>query len=308
MSSQTPGILNRSTQDVLVLADDKITIRNNVKVYGTLEVGLIRATEVIADQRYEKQYLEFSSDSGVVGSGLLWVNENSNKQFVLRNNPDRFWSTESIDMPRNQSYMIDGYPVLTSSYLGNTVTHSNIQHLGNLKQLTVFGPVNLSDSIFFNPTSERLGIGIEEANGRVSVYDNTYDVEIVIDTNKDGFGKFGTYNTKGLAIVTDNQSRISVDPQGNITIGHEYKDNNTTRIFGKLGVGVNNPKENLEVAGNIKWSNKLFATGNTPPTTGAYTKGDIIWNNEPKSNSYIGWVCTATGNPGLWRPFGLIQP
>lgn len=308
MSEQLPGIVNKSTQDVLILADDKITIRNNVKVYGTIEAGLIRASELIADQRYEKQYLEFSGEAGVIGTGLLWTTKSSNKQFVLRNNPDRFWSTESIDIPRNQSYMIDGAPVLTANYLGNTITHSNLQHLGNLKELTVFGAVNVSDSIFFNPVSERLGLGIEEGNGKLSVYDNTHDVEIVVDTDKDGYGKIGTYNTKGLTLVTDNQSRITIDSHGNLTIGHEYKDTNTTRIFGKVGIGVKNPKETLEVAGNIKWANKLFAIDTKPPESGSYTKGDIIWNSEPKANSYIGWVCTATGNPGIWRPFGLIQP
>ena len=307
MPEQIPGILNKSTQEVLVLADDKITIRNNVKVYGTIEAGLIKASELIADQRYEKQYLEFTGEAGVIGTGLLWITKDSNKQFVLRNNPDRFWSTESFDIPRSSSYMIDSNPVLTANYLGNTVTHSNLQYLGNLKELTVFGAVNFSDSVFFNPVSERLGLGIEEGNGKLSVYDNTYDVEIVIDADKDGFGKIGTYNTKGLTLVTDNQARITVDSHGNVTVGHEQKDTNVTRIFGKVGLGVKNPKENLEIAGNIKWANKLFTTGTSAPDAGTYTKGDIVWNSDPKSNSYIGWVCTSSGNPGLWRPFGLIQ-
>ena len=35
-------------------------------------------------------------------------------------------------------------------------------------------------------------------------------------------------------------------------------------------------------------------------------KGDIIWNIQPRMNSYVGWVCIQTGAPGLWSPFGKI--
>lgn len=308
MSEKTFGILNKATQDVLVLADDKIIVRNNIKINGTIEAGLIRATELIADQRYEKQYLEFASDAGVIGSGLLWVSKDSNKQFVLRNNPSRFWSTESLDIPRTESYMIDGLPVISATYLGNTVTHSNLQNLGALKKLTVVGDVNISDTVFFNNSTGRLGIGTQEPNGKLSIIDDVYNVEFVIDSDNEGNAKLGTYNTKGLSVITDNQSRVFIDSYGNVTIGYEQKDTNITRIFGKVGLGVKNPRETLEIAGNIKWSNKLFTVGNKVPEDGHYVKGDIIWNSDPKTNAYIGWVCISTGAPGTWRPFGLIQP
>jgi Pectate lyase superfamily protein len=43
------------------------------------------------------------------------------------------------------------------------------------------------------------------------------------------------------------------------------------------------------------------------PTTGTYNKGDIIYNTNPASAGYVGWVCTVGGNPGTWKGFGLIQ-
>lgn len=306
MQDQKSGITDKSSQEVVILTDDKITLRANVKVYGVLEAGLVRTTEIIADQRYEKQFLEFANPSGNVGSGLLWINDGHNRQFVLRNNPDRFWSTEAIDIEQTKSFMIGGNVVLGSNFLGNSVTASNLQSLGNLKKLDVSGPVNFADAIFFNPHSGRLGVGIEAGNSTLSVYDATYDVELTIGVTDAGSGKIGTYNTKSLDIVTDNQTRIAIDNFGNVTVGHETKDSTVTRVYGKLGVGVKNPRESLEVAGNIRWSNKLFQTGNGIPADGSYQKGDIVWNTEPKPNTYIGWVCTTSGSPGLWRPFGLI--
>lgn len=308
MEPPKSGILDNSTQEIMVLNDDKITFRTSVKVYGVLEAGLIRATEVIADQRYEKQYLEFASPHGNIGSGLLWSNPAGNHQFVLRTNPSRFWASEAIDIPQNQSFMIGGTPAIGYNFLGNNITDSNIQTLGNLKALNVNGRVNFGDNVYYNPFSQRFSIGLEESNAKFSVYDGIYDVEVVVGTTDSGNGKIGTYNTKSLDIITDNQSRITVDAFGNVTFGHETRDNTITRVYGKLSIGIKNPKESLEVAGNIRWSNKLFEIGASIPTTGTYQKGDIVWNTEPKPNNYIGWVCILSGTPGKWKSFGLITP
>ena len=74
----------------------------------------------------------------------------------------------------------------------------------------------------------------------------------------------------------------------------------------KARFGVKNPTEQLEVAGNIRFGNRLFTQGNGSPDSGNHQKGDIVWNTDPKPQSYIGWVCIQSGNPGLWAPFGLI--
>jgi hypothetical protein len=305
MENTKSGILDSTTKQVMVLSDDKVTLRSNVKVYGTLEAGLIRATELIADQRYEKQFLEFANPDGVVGSGLLWSRADGNRQFVLRNGPDRFWSTESIDIPQKQSYMIGGQVALASNYLGNSIVASNLQSLGNLKSLTVNGSANIADKFFFNEKSGRLGLGTENPNAIFAVYEPIHDVELVMDTTDTGAGKIGTHNTRALEIVTDNQTRICVDASGTVTVGHETR-NTTMRVYGKLSVGVKNPQESLEVSGNIRWSNRLFTSANGAPDSGSYHKGDIVWNSDPKPNTYVGWICVAAGAPGKWHPFGLI--
>jgi uncharacterized protein YfiM (DUF2279 family) len=42
------------------------------------------------------------------------------------------------------------------------------------------------------------------------------------------------------------------------------------------------------------------------PTTGTWSRGDIVYNTAPASAGYVGWVCTAAGTPGTWKAFGLI--
>ena len=303
--SEINGILDNSTQQVVVLSDDKITLRGNVKIHGVLDVGLIKTTEIIADSRFEKKFLTFAAPEGtdLAGTGLIWADKVQNKQLVYRANPDRFFFSEHLELPSDKAIIIDGTPLLTYNELGATVVSSNLRKVGTLKELKVGGNVNLGDTVFFSPTNQRFSIGIEESNALFSIYDNVYDVEFVVEGNEHGNAKVGTYNNKGLDFVTGNQTRVSIGQNGNITLGTESTQ---TILNGKVGINVKNPKEALEVAGNIKFQGKLFATADNQPTEGSYQKGDIIWNSEPLPSKYIGWVCTASGNPGIWAPFGLI--
>ena len=43
------------------------------------------------------------------------------------------------------------------------------------------------------------------------------------------------------------------------------------------------------------------------PTSGKHSRGDWFKNSEPSAAGYFGWVCTASGEPGTWKGFGVIQ-
>jgi hypothetical protein len=316
------GIKDLSTKQSLVIEDDKITVKSasidtldrgvvikgDVKVYGILDAGFIRTTEIMTNVRHEKQYLEFASPEGdSAGRGLLWAGDQP-RQFIFMINPNRFWSTEHIDLPGDKSYHIDGTPVIFRDKLGSNIVNSNLQSVGTLKNLSVAGEVNINDHIFYNPISQRLSLGQDAGNGLFSVYDYTNNVEIIIDSSENGHGRIGTYNNKGLDLVTGDQVCVSINELGHVTVGSEYKDSTVTRIYGKVGVGIKHPKEQLEVAGNLKFGNRLFANGDSAPTEGTYQTGDIVWNSIPRIGMPIGWVCIQTGIPGQWQPFGTIQP
>lgn len=316
------GIKDNSTKQSLLIEDDRIVvktatidminsdlvIKGDVKIYGILDAGFIRTTEILTNQRYEKQYLEFASPGrDSAGTGLLWLGGQQNRQLIFKLDPDRFWLTEHLDIPSDKNYLIEGTPVLTVDSLGTGIINSKLQNVGILQQLTVAGELNINDYVFYNPVSQRFSLGTDSGNGLFSVFDYINNVEVIIDSSENGYGKIGTHNTKGLELVTDDTARISITESGNVTIGNEYKDSTVTRVYGKLGVGVKNPKEQFEVAGNMKMGNRLFSNGDSSPTDGAYQKGDIIWNSNPKPDSYVGWICVVTGNPGTWKPFGKIE-
>ena len=302
----TDGKLTVPTISVSTV-DGNITVRGDVKVYGVLDAGFIRTTEVITNQRYEKQFLEFASPQGdAVGTGLLWIGSR-NRQLIFKLDPDRFWMSENIDMPADKSYLINGVPALSNDGLGLNVIKSSLQSVGTLESLTVSGELNIADHIHYNPISQRLGIGTDSPNGLISLFDYINNVEIILDSDsKTGYGKVGTFSTKGFEIVTDDTARITITETGNITLGQEYKESTVIRAYGKLGLGVKNPNEQLEVAGNIKFGNRLFTNGNSAPISGSYQIGDIVWNSNPRPGNYVGWICTGSGAPGVWNGFGLI--
>lgn len=49
------------------------------------------------------------------------------------------------------------------------------------------------------------------------------------------------------------------------------------------------------------------STGAAAPVTGTWARGSIVWNIIPSAGGVLGWVCTATGTPGTWVPFGGIR-
>jgi hypothetical protein len=38
-----------------------------------------------------------------------------------------------------------------------------------------------------------------------------------------------------------------------------------------------------------------------------YNKGNILYNSDPTASGVIGWVCTVSGTPGVWKGFGKID-
>ena len=311
------GIVDEAKEVALTVHNDGITVtninvknvNNDLKVNGALTVnGEITATklhvdELSADVRNERTSpLEFKAEEGKLGGkGLLWVGDGHTKQFVFKSDTDRLWSSEDIDIRSEKVYRIDGTSVLALNVLGPSVTKSSLREVGSLNKLTVNGPVNIDAFIFYDADSQRLGLGTESPNGSFSV--KSLDHEFIIDDTEDKQFKIGTWTTTGLHIVTDDQVRLSVAPNGNINL------KNKVTVDGSLGVNVNNFSSDADIttAGPVRFQNKKFEVGNNVPSSGNYVVGDIVWNDNPQPTGYVGWICVRDGSPGTWKAFGQIE-
>jgi hypothetical protein len=301
-------------EQVLVITDDKITVPaiktgaivGDTKVLGSLNVeGEITAqrlsvNEINADIRNERtSNLEFKGENGNApfNKGLIWTGNGPTRQFTYQDG--HLFSSESINVLRDKEYQINGSTVLTGNELGASVVKSNLRTVGTLQTLKVSGDVSLGGFVFWDNESQRLGLGIENPNGALSIA--SIDHEFIVDYGDREFN-VGTYTTSKLNLVTDNTPRITIGSEGNIVLHKKVS------IKGSLGIGVTNFQEDVSIttAGPIRLQGKKQEVGDSLPTGGNYSKGDIIWNTNPIPTGYIGWVCIREGTPGEWKQFGLI--
>ena len=313
------GITDQATKEQIVITDKAVSIqtarigfvKDNLTVEGdviahTLKADVLEVKEIRADIKFEKdENIEFSGKN-VAGKGIVWKDTGYNKQFVFNTNPDRFFSSETIDLSRGKYFSVNGVKVLDDVELGTSVTKSNLREVGRLRGLMVDGSVSINNYLYYNGSSDRLGLGIEEPNAGFSVAQDS--IEVMIGARESSRGIVGTYAGHALDLVTDNTTRLSISASGGIQLGNTKQPPVQVSVHGKLAikVAVPDPAVDLHVSGAIKFNGKLHKYDAAAPTVGAHNTGDIIWNSEPQVNAYVGWVCVQAGDPGVWQPFGKI--
>ena len=292
-----------TTHDLSIVTDNtnRITIKNNGKViigdaatktadvtiYGTLNVETLVADNRI--ERFSSLEIKSSRDTNIYGKGIIWTGGGTDRQFVILSNPDRLWSTESIDLAGGQSYFINSRPVITENSLGDGVTSSKLTSVGTLSSLTVSGEANFSHTL--------------NVNNAISA------PELILSSNNTQLSLKGTkINTSNNISIGVQQDEAFYADGNEISIGNKNNSRKLVKLFGPVSVGIANPDgdADLTVKGSVKFSGKRFITGSSEPTEGTFNKGDICWNENPTLHSYVGWVCVTSGSPGTWIPFGAI--
>jgi len=279
---------------ITVKNDGEIHVGNPVSKNGLLRVfGSIYVDNLIADTRVDRSSpLEFSAtrDQSIYGLGIVWSGNGAQRELLMYSDPDRIRSSENFDLAEGHGYFINGVPVLTTNNLGNSVAHSNLTTVGILQQLEVQGTTTLHGE---------LTVTEQPVNFKtVILTDGTQN--IIID-NK-GIGSFNsvTVSSAGFEAVYADAREIN--------IGDRTHTSRPVKVFGPLSIGIANPDPSLKfaVGGDVSIGDKRFTNDIAPPTSGSWNRGDICWNTEPLPNSYVGWTCVQSGNPGTWLGFGLI--
>lgn len=293
-----------SNHDAAIMADGipRLTVKNNGEVHIGDEVskdavlrvfGVLHAETVVSDTRIDRSTpLEFKADrdSSIYGKGLIWTGAGATRELVMSAGPDRIRSSESFDVASGQCYYVGGKAVLTADSLGEAVTKSHLTSLGNLNSLTVQGKSTLYGDIEASGSSFAVkSIAINDGANSLNI-NNT------------------SVNANNSISITAKNSEVFYADENEIVIGNKSQTRKPVKVFGPVAIGINNPDPDVSfsVSGNVSFANKKFTNGTSIPTTGTHTKGDIIWNQDPKASSYIGWVCVDSGAPGQWLPFGAI--
>lgn len=322
------GIEDKASKTQIAITDEAVSIANlkvdvvkdnlkvegkviadSMEVAGLLKASVLEVSEIRADVKLEKYSpLEFKStkEESIYGKGLLWTGTGITKQLVMAANPDRLFLTEHLDVAKDKTFSIGNVSVLSEKELGPTVTKSNLKELGRLRGLTVDGDVQINQYMFYSAESDRLGLGTDQPHAALSVAEDA--IEVILGTREHTRGMVGTYASIPFDIVTDSRPRISIESNGNIKLGNTTQAPIQVSVHGKLAIRVNNPdpEVDLHVNGPIRYHGHIHQYADTPPSTGEFIKGDVVWNTNPQVGSYAGWICTVSGNPGRWAAFGAL--
>ena len=272
------GVIGTTNNDGLEIITDntaRISVSNNgdVQIFGKLIVD-----EIITQRSSPLSFKETASSSNY-GKGIIWNSAtNSASQFVFQAGPDRIWSTDIIDLAEGKYFSIGRISVLSASTLGDTITESNLQKVGVLRDLQVAGDAAVTRTLH----TSRIEIG-----------------GFAVDNHR-------LETIEEFTVVSNGTTEFILG--NNIAIGNSNNQQRVVSVYGQMTVGVANPEPGigLTVAGSVSFDNKKFETNTGSPTEGRYNKGDIVWNTDPKATDYIGWVCVVPGSPGAWLPFGAI--
>ncbi len=88
----------------------------------------------------------------------------------------------------------------------------------------------------------------------------------------------------------------------------EFIDGSTNTLY--LNTAAGTTVAGASIIANkptFKTFGRQAAFGSTAPATGAWMRGDIVWNTSPSLGKPIGWVCIAAGTPGTWVPFEILS-
>ena len=184
----------------------------------------------------------------------------------------------ATDFELTRSVRIDGNEVLWKDRLGNSVKFSKLVEVGVLKTL------NVSDTLTVE--GGKVGVNTLEPGGTLGVAKD--GLEVVIDV---------VGSTPFVGTNTSDRFSIGTNREPTLFVSHDNK----------IGIKVKTPKQDLDVAGPIRYQGQTHQYLKDEPVNGSHERGDIVWNSEPEPGKPLGWVCVKSGAPGTWRHFGEIS-
>lgn len=173
---------------------------------------------------------------------------------------------DGLDLDR---ITLNGTEVARSNSLGSAIVNSNLQTLGELRELRVGGESLLAQTLYVTP--KRVGINTIEPSAALSVWDD--EIEIVAKKKSRDVGILGTTRQQKLVLTSNGKDNIVLSDDGSAQIDH------------------------------LRIGSMQFTTSNVPPNF-VSERCHIVWNTNPNPGGPMGWVCLGGAN---WANFGIID-
>lgn len=152
--------------------------------------------------------------------------------------------------------LLNGESLVKDQALNPYITKSGLQTVGELRSLAVRGEAEFNNTAYV--LNKRVGINTTSPDRALTIWDE--EVSISIGKNSADTAYIGTNRDQALTLGVNRKSVVKIDNEGRLTTQ-------------KLRVD--------------RW--EIGTTGDTPGFKG--TRGDILFNNNPKENTPFAWVC-----------------
>ena len=337
------GISDNASKNMMTLTDDKIVIKSGLNIVdgnnkSILEIDNnsirfkrnILAESIIETKVSLSPVIEVVFDNDKQGSGLV-AKDQFNVQYLLYK--DNNWQlSDSIKLPNKKTITIGNRLALSESELGSTITKSNLKKVGVLDELRVRGDFNINETLYYNATSNRLGINVLDPNGVLGLMEN--GVEIVVKGEDYLRAKIGTVTKHELQFVTNNQTALVIDIDGKVTIGNDDNFNSKLKVSHNIdsdySAGFSNSGKGVIISAGLE--NKLVVQDNKTkkvnlivndskvginvvnPEAALHVNGDVkmmnkhMWSapNPPSSGTNYQGDIVWNSNPGPTQPIGWV--
>ncbi len=254
------GIDDRASKCIVTLLDAAVVVENNLVTLDlTVEGNLNVKGTVDETSQFFKQIS--SSVTSNVKSGL--------NQDLFSNFSDVIFNTIKSDGLDLSKITVNGSTVIEGNRIGYSITESNLQRVGLLKELQVEGETQIAETLYVG--NKRTGINTIEPSAALAVWDE--EIEVTVSKLKDQTGRIGTPRNQSLVLSSNRQNNVVLHSDGTAQI------------------------DNLQV-GQVKM------TASEAPPNYSSTKGHIVFNANPTPGGPLGWVCLGSAN---WANFGIID-
>ena len=152
--------------------------------------------------------------------------------------------------------MIEDQPLISGNTLARAITHSGIQKLGRLKDLTVDGETSLNETVIV--VKKRVGVNTEHPDSALNVWDE--EVSISAGKYKHQEAYIGTSRDQTFNIVVNKTPQVTIGTDGITSIN------------------------------KLRVARHMIGHGTTVPNYSG-TKGDIVFNADPTPGGAFAWVC-----------------
>lgn len=254
---ESQGIQDKATRSQLTVSDaaivsethfvaKQITVEGDLSVKGNFDKSLTDRVAQVAVEKIESKYNEGTFDQ--------YVNRVITKL-----------DQEGIDIGKVK---YNNQPFLADNTLHSSITNSNLQYLGLLKELQVSGETLLDDTLYV--ANKRMGINTLEPEHVLDIWDQ--EVQIIAAKKQKDVAFIGTARNQALILGSNLQNQLVLSPNGDITINR--------LILGKTTHSSSpfEPKDNRQL-------------------------GEIVWNEQPRLGQPVGWVSLGAAR---WAKFGII--